>query len=78
MRPPPLPIAWQLGDGSDREVLCVAACLSEAQAQRLADAGEYVGDIHPWTCDIDPGSPHLKCDRCGRVLVRAPAEPAEE
>jgi hypothetical protein len=70
VRPPgPAPLAYQLGD---QKVLCSSVCLRQDKAQEMADAGEHVGDVQPWTVDLDDGDDDLRCDGCGAVLVEAP------
>ncbi|MFI6290086.1 hypothetical protein ACIBEJ_00790 [Nonomuraea sp. NPDC050790] len=68
-RPGLRPLAHQLGNG---RVLCLPGCISDTEAQALADAGGHVGDVHPWTVDLYAGDDDLRCDGCGRVLVHAP------
>ncbi|MEU4406265.1 hypothetical protein AB0F88_17220 [Streptosporangium sp. NPDC023963] len=67
--PGPPPIAYQLGD---QRVLCAPGCLSHEDAQTLADTEQHVGDVHPWTVDLDPDEEALRCDGCGAVLLQAP------
>ncbi|GAA3173227.1 hypothetical protein [Nonomuraea salmonea] len=65
----PLPIAYQLDD--DR-MLCSGNCLGELAAAALADAGQHVGDVHPWTVDLYPGDPAVCCSGCGATILPAP------
>ncbi|MFC4060197.1 hypothetical protein ACFOWE_17980 [Planomonospora corallina] len=67
--PGPRPLAHQIG----RRVFCLG-CLPPTGAQRLADEGAEVGDVHPWTVDLWPGEKDLRCDVCGDVLLQAPAD----
>lgn len=66
--PAPVPLAYQLAEGS---VLCTV-CLPPLEAHAMSDEGEHVGDVQPWTVDLNPGDDDLLCDVCCRVLLRAP------
>jgi len=69
-----IPIANQLGDG---RVLC-HTCLPEEEAEAIIAAGGHVGDVHPWTANLEQGDPDLACDRCGVILLPAPSYQDED
>src|SRR3954469_6599528 len=70
----PQPIGYQV---DDERVLCAPGCLSHQEAQALVDSGQRAGDVQPWTVDLWPGDPDLRCSGCGRVLVQAPTDSDE-
>lgn len=80
---PQAPIAYQAGGAA---VLCSTSCLPARTAQlitdsldgRLTDGNPPLGDVHPWTVELDAGDDDLRCDGCGRVLVQRPTPNAGE
>ncbi|MFD9947181.1 hypothetical protein ACFWYW_23845 [Nonomuraea sp. NPDC059023] len=37
-----------------------------------------IGEVYPWTLDMEPGEPEFTCALCARVIATAPPEPVDD